>query len=166
MINNAKYTTPETTHNLINETHPNLQFTFTHEHNNSTSFLDFLLILQPDKIDVDIFRKPRTTDTAINYTSNYPTERKMPASRYLTNRTISLLLTTERKKTEWQKILSIAENNKLPLNLIEQLKTQIQHKIHTDKTDNKHKTRKGVGALSPTTVPKLEESPTFSNRDT
>jgi hypothetical protein len=47
----------------------------------------------------------------------------MAAFRYLTNRMISLPLTTERKKIEWQKILSIAEN-KFPLHLVEQLKTQ------------------------------------------
>jgi hypothetical protein len=41
MIYNAKHTTPETIHNPINKAHPNLQFTPTHEHNNSISFLDF-----------------------------------------------------------------------------------------------------------------------------
>jgi hypothetical protein len=119
MIYNAKHTTPETIYNLINKTHSNLQFTPTHEHNNSISFLDLLLIRQPDKIEIDIFRKPTTTDTTINYTSNQPIEHKMAVFRYLTNRMISLPLTTERKKTEWQKILSIAENNNFPLHLIE-----------------------------------------------
>jgi hypothetical protein len=51
---------------------------------------------------------------------------------------ISLPLTNERKNTEWQKILFIAENNKFPLHLIQQLKTQIQYKTHTGKTDNKN----------------------------
>jgi hypothetical protein len=32
MIYNAKHTKPETIHNLIKKTHPNLQFTPTHEH--------------------------------------------------------------------------------------------------------------------------------------
>jgi hypothetical protein len=44
MIYNAKHTTPKTINNLINKTHPNLQFTPIHEHNNSISFLDLLLI--------------------------------------------------------------------------------------------------------------------------
>jgi hypothetical protein len=63
----------------------------------------------------------------------------MAAFRYLTNRMISLPLTTERKKMEWQKILSVSENNKFPLHFIEQLKTQIQHKTHKDKTNNRNK---------------------------
>jgi hypothetical protein len=62
-IYNAKHTAPEKIHNLINKKHPNLQFTPTHEHNNSISFLDLLLIRQPEKIERDIFRKPTTTDT-------------------------------------------------------------------------------------------------------
>jgi hypothetical protein len=138
MIYTAKHTTLETIHNLINKTHPNLQFIPTHEHNNNISFLDLLLVRQHDKIEIDIFRKPTTTDTTINYTSNHPIEHKMAAFRYLTNR-ISLPLTTERKKMEWQKILSIAENNKFPLHLIDHLKTQIQHKTHKDKTNNINK---------------------------
>jgi hypothetical protein len=44
MIYNAKYTTPEIIHQHINKTHPNLQFTPTHEHKNSISSFDLLLI--------------------------------------------------------------------------------------------------------------------------
>ena len=65
MIYNTKYTTPETIHQHINKTHPNLQFTHSHEHKNSISFLDLLLIRQPDKIEIDIYRKPTTTDTTM-----------------------------------------------------------------------------------------------------
>jgi hypothetical protein len=44
IIYNTKYTTPETIHQHINKTRPNLQFTPSHEHNNSISYLDLLLI--------------------------------------------------------------------------------------------------------------------------
>jgi hypothetical protein len=47
---NTKYTTPETIHQHINKTNPNLQFTPSHENNNSLRCLDLLLIRQPDKI--------------------------------------------------------------------------------------------------------------------
>jgi len=66
MIYSSKYTTPETIHQHINKTHSNLEFTPSHEHNNSISFLDLLLIRQPDKIEIDVYRKPTTTDTTIN----------------------------------------------------------------------------------------------------
>ena len=51
----------------------------------------------------------------------------------------SLPLTTDRKETEWQKILATAKNNKFPVHLITRLKRNTQHKTHTDKTDNKNK---------------------------
>jgi len=62
----------------------------------------------------------------------------MATYRYLTNRMTSLPLTTDRKVIEWQKILSIAENNKFPLHLITKLKRHTQHKTLTDKTDDKN----------------------------
>jgi len=62
----------------------------------------------------------------------------MAAYRYLTNRMTSLPLTTDRKETEWQKILAIAEN-KFPVHLVTRLKRHTQRKTNTDKTDNKNK---------------------------
>jgi len=99
MIYNTKYNTPETIHQHINKTHPNLLFTPSHEHKNSISFLDLPLIRQRDKIVIDIYRKPTTTETIINYISNQPNEHKMAAYRYVTNR-MTLPLTTDRKETE------------------------------------------------------------------
>ena len=58
---------------------------------------------------------------------------------YMTNRMTSLPLTTDRKETEWQKILSIAENNKFPFHHITKLKRYTQHKTHMDKTHDKNK---------------------------
>ena len=84
MIYNTKYTFPETIHQHINNIHFNLLFTPSHENNNSLCLLDLLLIRQPDKIEIDVYRKSTTTDTTINYTSNYPTEHKMAAYCYLT----------------------------------------------------------------------------------
>jgi hypothetical protein len=154
MIYNTKYTTPETIHQHINKTNPNLQFTPSHEHN-SISFLDLLLIRQPDKIETDIYQKPTTTDTTINYTSNHPNEHKMAAYCYLTNRMTSLPLTTDRKESEWQKILAIAKNNKFPIHLITRLKRNTQTKP-TTKTKN--------GPPSHVTATKSEKSPTSLNR--
>jgi len=100
LIYNTKHTTPETTHSHINKVHPNLQFTPTFEYNNSISFLDLLIIRHPTQIEIDIFRKPTTTDTTINYTFNHPTEHKMAAYRYLINTMLSHPLSTERRIAE------------------------------------------------------------------
>jgi hypothetical protein len=79
----------------------------------------------------------------------------MAAYCYLTNRMTSLPLTIDRRETEWQKILAIAENNKFPIHLITRLKRHTQHK-----TDNKNKN----GPPSHTTATKSEKSPTSLNR--
>jgi retron-type reverse transcriptase len=69
--------TPEAISDHINCIHPALQFSPTHEQNNTINFLHLTIIQHPSKIEIDIYRKPTTTDTTINYTSNYPTEHKM-----------------------------------------------------------------------------------------
>jgi len=92
LIYNTKHTAPEIMHSHINTVHHNLQFTPTFEHNNNKSFLDLLTIRHPTQIEIYIFRKPTTTDTTINYTSNHPTEHKMAAYRYLIYRILSLPL--------------------------------------------------------------------------
>ena len=85
---------------------------------------------------MDIFRKPTTTDTTINFTSNHPTEHKMAAYRHLM---LTLPLTTKRRKIEWQEILTIASNNNFPLELIMKLKTEMQQKAQTNTTKDKNK---------------------------
>jgi hypothetical protein len=54
-----------------------------------------MIIKYPPKIEIDIYRKPTTTDTTINHTSNHPTEHKMAAYRYMINRMITLPLAAE-----------------------------------------------------------------------
>ena len=86
LIYNTKHTTPDVIQSHINKVHPNLQFTPNFEHHNSIHFLDLLISRHPTQIEININRKPSTTDTAINYISNHPTEHKMAAKRYLINR--------------------------------------------------------------------------------
>jgi hypothetical protein len=63
----------------------------------------------------------------------------MAAYRYLTNRMTSLPLTTDREKTELQKILIMAKNNNFPAHPITRLKKHTQQKTHTDNSVNKTK---------------------------
>jgi hypothetical protein len=102
---------PETISDHINCIHPALKLTPTHEHN-TINFLRLTIIKHPSKIEIDIYRKPTTY--AINDTSNHPTEHKMAAYRYMINRMLTLPLTAERRNNEWQKILTIVDNNQYP----------------------------------------------------
>jgi hypothetical protein len=116
-----------------------LKFTPTHEHNNTINFLDLIIIRHPSKIEIDIYRKPSTNDTTINYTSNHPNEHKIAAYCYMTNRMLTLPLTAEMRNNEWQKILIVADNNQYPLHLIIRLKAQTQQKQQEPKTKEKSK---------------------------
>jgi hypothetical protein len=98
IVYNSTQITPEIINDQINKIHPNLNFTPTQEQNNTINFLDLLLIRQPTTIDNDIFRKPTTTDTTINFISNHPTEYKMAAYRHLIHRILTLPLTTKEGK--------------------------------------------------------------------
>jgi hypothetical protein len=49
---------------------------------------------------------------------------------------LSLLLSTERKIVEWQKIRTVANNNKFPIHHIAKLRAQIQHKTQMNTTNN------------------------------
>jgi hypothetical protein len=77
---------------------------------------------------MDIYRKPTSTDTKINFHSNHPIEQKMAAFRFHITRMHSLLLDPDKKQKEWKTIQSMARNN-FPRHLLEKLNHQIQSKI-------------------------------------
>jgi hypothetical protein len=110
----------------------NLQFTHSHEHKNNRSILDLLIIRKPDKIEIDIYRKPTTTDKTIIYTSNQPKEQEMAAYRFMTNRMTSLPLTTEKK------------SNRMPRNPFHRRKQQIPPSPH-NKTEEIYTTQNPRG---------------------
>jgi hypothetical protein len=103
IIYNTKKISPEIIQDHINNIHPALKFSPTHEHNNTINLLDLSIIRYPSKIEINIYRKPTTTDTTINHTSNHPTEHKMAAYRYMINRMLTLPLTAERKTMNGRK---------------------------------------------------------------
>ena len=52
--------------NHANKMHPNIKFDLTTEENNQIHFLDLKLIRLNERIEIDIHRKPTTTDTTIH----------------------------------------------------------------------------------------------------
>jgi hypothetical protein len=66
----------------INQIHVNLTFNPTYELNTYTHYLDITVTQKPMQLEIDIFRKPTSIDTTINYCSNHPTEHKITAFRY------------------------------------------------------------------------------------
>jgi hypothetical protein len=90
------------------------------------------------QLEVDIYRKPTTTDTTINFHSNHPIERKMAAFRFNITRMHSLPLDPDKKQKEWKTIQSVAKNNNFPRRLLEKLNHQIQSRVDHTQNGKKH----------------------------
>ena len=91
--------------------------------------LIWLIIRKSHQLEIDVHRKPTTTDTTINYPSKHPKEHKLAAYRYYIERMLNLPLDRTRQIREWQTLLHIATSNKSPTTLLHKLKQQIQHRI-------------------------------------
>jgi len=134
IIYDATRTNPETIVHHANSMHSNIRLSPTLETNNQISFLDLLIIRKSQRLEIDIYRKPTTTDTTINYLSNHPMEQKLAAYRYHIERMLRLPLNRTRQLREWKTILHMATSNNFPTTLLQKLKQQIQHKITTPPT--------------------------------
>jgi hypothetical protein len=55
------------------------KLTPTYEEHDSIDYLDLTILWKHKKLEVNIYRKPTTTDKTINFMSNYPTEQKTTA---------------------------------------------------------------------------------------
>jgi len=113
-ILDASPTNPDAIAQYSNSIHRNLQLNATLEANDRIHFLDLSIIRKGSQLEIDIFRKPTTTDTTISYLSNHPGEHKLAAYRYYIERMFNLPLNNDRLHNEWQTILHIAKNNKFP----------------------------------------------------
>ena len=134
VIYDTRYINDNTIQNYIKQIHNNKLLNLTHEHNDQINYLHLTIIRDDSKLEIDIYRKPTTTNTTINYTSNHPTDHKTAANRYYSNRMQTLPLTAARRKTEWRTIKTIDKSNNSPDHVISQLKSQTQQKTH--KTEN------------------------------
>ena len=84
----------------INKAHNNIKLNPTYEEHSSINFLGLIIRRQYKKLEIDIYRKPTTTDTTINFLSNHPIEQKMAAFRSHLTRMHSLPLNQDKKQKE------------------------------------------------------------------
>ena len=105
-------------------------------------FLDLLIIQKPSKLEIDIFRKPTTTDSPLNFLSNHPMENKIATYRNYITIMHSLPLRPKWKQTEWTLIQLNAQNNKFPQKLTQNLNLEIQHKKPTRIKQLKNRNKK------------------------
>jgi len=107
------------------------------------NFLDLTITRRNTHIEIDIYRKPTTTDTTMHFTSTHPIEHKLAAYRYHITRMLSLPLKTTQQQREWETILYIAQQNGFPPAMIHKLRHQIEHKNKTHFTTRQKKQEMG-----------------------
>ena len=111
--NDATCTNPDYILQYVDTIHSNIQLSPTMESNN-VNFLDLSITRRPTWLGINIFRKPTSTDTTINFLPNDPLEHIMAAYRFLINRMLSLPLDKKQQDEEWQHISHIAHNKGIP----------------------------------------------------
>jgi hypothetical protein len=84
----------------FNKIMPTMKFTIEKERENMINFLDITIEKEQDKLIFYVYRKPTATDSIIPSDSCHPTEHKMAAVRYLTNRMNKYHLSTDNKDKE------------------------------------------------------------------
>ena len=119
--------------------HKDIQLNPTHETNNSISFFYLLIIRKTANLEIAIYRKPTTTDTKINFSSNQPMEHRIASYGHHITRMNALPLAPHRKQKEWFTIQQIAQINNFPQTLIQRLNHQIQHKHNGKNRTNSEK---------------------------
>jgi hypothetical protein len=107
--------------NEFNRIHPNLYHTLELEKNNQLNFLDINLTRTDTDFKFSIYKKPSYTDVIIPYNSCHPTQHKLAALRYFTNRLNTYPLEQTEKDKEKTIIQNIAHNNGFPTHVINKL---------------------------------------------
>jgi len=121
VIYNATKTNPHYITTYINKIHNNIKLNFTYETHNSIDILGLTISCKQAKLKIDIYRKPTTTDTTINFLSNHPTEDKTAAFRFHISRMHSLPVDPNKKQKVWEIMQSIPKNNNFPQHLLQKL---------------------------------------------
>ena len=76
-INVASHTNPDIISQYSNSMHHNLQLNATLENNDRGNFLDLSINRDASQLEIDIFRKPTTTDTTISHLYIQPSEQNL-----------------------------------------------------------------------------------------
>jgi hypothetical protein len=96
----------------FNSLTPNLNFTIEEEKNNSINFLEITITKNDNHLSYKAYRRPTTTDSTIPNHSCHPSQHKLSAIRFFTNRRATYHLDNESKQIENNIIDQILHNNK------------------------------------------------------
>jgi hypothetical protein len=127
--------------NQFNEATPGLSFTLELEQNNKLNFLDLTINRDPDGLQIEIYKKPTTTDLIIPRDSCHPIEHKKAAIRYFMNRIHTYNLNPTKKLKELNTVQQIIKNNKYATTAATELSNKKKKDQHHKETQNPKWTR-------------------------
>jgi phosphatidate phosphatase APP1 len=126
----------------MNDINNQLEFKATIEVNKS-NYLDLTNTRNANSMELSIYRKPTNANITIQYTSNHPWEHKKAAFTHYINRAITLPITEQARKQEWQNICNIAQRNGFPRKVIEHIREKETARLNERATEQKqHKSNK------------------------
>jgi hypothetical protein len=76
-------------------------------------------------VNLSIYRKPTYIDIVIHATSNHPYDHKVAAFNYYINRMITMPITEQATKQEWEKIPEMAYNNGFSERMVHKIKSKL-----------------------------------------
>ena len=112
---------------MLNNFHPNIQFTYEAEYNFKLAFLDVMLSRDRESIVTTVYRKITNADVYINWNLFAPHSCKRGTLKTLTQRAYMICSTTELLDTEikyLEKVLVVKNN--YPKWIIRQIFTQVK----------------------------------------
>ena len=108
-----------------------------YEHNNTINFLDLSITKLEHRHKFSIYRKPTTTDTLINNTSNHPIQHKLAAFRTMIHRLNNIPLDEIDYKDELNTVKYLAESNGYDRTIVSKLLHKTQNKQPAKTENNK-----------------------------
>jgi hypothetical protein len=93
--------------------------------NRFTRYLDLSINRNASNVDLCIYRKPTYIDVTIHFSSNHPYAHKLAAFNNYINRMITMPISEQAIKQEWNKILIMAHNDGFPAHLIHGMKKKL-----------------------------------------
>ena len=103
----------------INTKHPNIKFTFEHEHNNTFSFLDAKICCGNNKLTTSVYRKPSFSRVFTNFKSFIPTVQKSRLVYTLLHRCFNITSSYEKFHNEINPLKQIFKLNGYPIQFID-----------------------------------------------
>ena len=133
----------------MNTNHPNIKFTFEHEHNNTFSSLDVKICRENNKLTTSVYRKPTFGGVFANFKSFITTVQKFGLANTLLHRYFNITSSYEKFRNEINALKQNFNFNGYPIQFIDRCIKQFLQKLHVIKAIQDTVNRKQVLIILP-----------------